>query len=126
MNRLFTTALSALSVLAIVSPSFAADFRPNTTRIDHLNHKLMAFKNHSVTTKQTSPVNLVQIAYQGFLEAQGIPSGGAFENSVNRGNITAKTLVQSGIDNGRLSPQTLNDLAYLNAVQNQLDTLNVD
>ena len=124
MNRLFTTALSALSVLAIVSPSFAADFRPNTTRIDHLNHKLMAFKNDSVTTKQTSPANLVGIGYQGFLEGQGIPSGGAFLNSVNRGDITPETLVQSGIDNGRLSPETLNNQGYLNAVQTQLDSLN--
>ena len=126
MNRLFTTALSALSLVAIISPSFAVEFKPNNSKIDHLNHQLVAVKSNSNTTRQTTPVNLVQIGYQGFLEGQGIPSGGAFLNAVRRGDITAKILVQSGVDNGRLSAQILNDQGYLNAVETFLDSINVD
>ena len=171
MNRLFTTALSALSLVAIVSPSFALDnvnskthstridqlnhiregqkinhnrqvaidkiaivspsstqnsqtSKTNTTKIDHINNQSVALKNNPITTKQTTPFNLVRIGYQGFLSRQGIPSGGAFLNSIDRGDITAKSLVKSGIDNGRLSPQTLNDQGYLYAVETQLETLN--
>ena len=171
MNRLFTNALSALSLVAIISPSFALDnvtskthstridqlnhiregqkinhnrqvaidkiaivspsvaqdsqtSKTNITKIDYINNQLVALKSNPVTTKQTAPFNLVRIGYQGFLEAQGIPSGGAFLRSINHGDITAKILVQSGIDNGRLSPQTLNDQGYLYAVQTQLNGLN--
>ena len=146
MNRLFSIALSTLSVVAVVSPSFAQDIvalKNSSTKFDRLNEirtqqkidhnaqtardqQVVALKNVSTQGSGISPVNLVQISYQGFLESQGIPSGSAFIVSVNRGDITAETLVQSAIDKGRLSPQTLNDEGYLNVVQYQLDFLDVN
>ena len=110
MNRLFSSALYTLCLIANVSPSFASD--------------VVALKNNSTQYHQIAPVNLVQIGYQGFLKEQGISSGGKFLADTNRGKITAETLVQSAIDKGRLSPQTLNDEGYLNIVQSELDSLN--
>ena len=146
MNRLFSIALSTLSIVAVVSPSFAQDIvalKANSTKFDRLNEirtqqkidhnsqtardqQVVALKNGDAKGNGLSPVNLVQISYQGFLESQGIPSGSAFIVSVNRGDITAETLIQSAIDKGRLSPQTLNDEGYLNVVQYQLDFLDVN
>lgn len=129
MNRLFTTALSTLSLIAIASPTFAVDVVGNTTRVQDLNNQIAMQKSSltsTTTINQISPVNLVQISYQGFLENQGIPSGGKFVFSVNQGKIDAQTLVKSGIAKGRLSPQTLTDNGYLNTVQTELDSLNVD
>ena len=129
MNRLFTNALSVLSLVAIVSPSFAQDIvalKTQSTKIDYLNQKVVAMKQTPTQINQISPVNLVKIAYQGFLENQGVPSSAAFIHSVNRGTITAETLVQSAIDKGRLSPQTLNNEGYLNVVQRELNSLGVD
>ena len=54
--------------------------------------------------------DLVFLAYQGYLKEQGIPSNGAFVNSVRQGDISAKDLVQSAIQLGRLSPNTINNL----------------
>ena len=51
MNRLFTTALSALSLVAIVSPSFAQDIvaiKNRSTKIDYLNQVRLEHKiNHN-------------------------------------------------------------------------------
>ena len=110
MNRLFSTALYTLFLIANVSPTLAQD--------------IAALKNDSIKTNQVTPVNLVKIGYQGFLKEQGISSGGKFLADANRGKITAETLVQSAIDKGRLSPQTLNDEGYLDIVQSELDSLN--
>jgi hypothetical protein len=123
MKRLLTATLSTLSLVAIVSPSFAQEIamlKHQSTKIDYLNQERIALKNISHSMNQTSPVNLVGIAYQGFLSQQGIPSGGQFIYGIKRGNITAEVLVQSGIDNGRLSSDTLNDKNYLNAVKTAL------
>ena len=141
MNRLFSIALSTLSVVAVVSPSFAQDIvalKNSSTKFDRLNEirtqqkidhnaqtardkEVVALKNDSNQGNQLSPVNLVHIAFQGFLEDQGIKSGSAFLYSVTIGDVTAETLVQSAIDKGRLSPETINDEGYINIVQDQLD-----
>ena len=110
MNRLFSTALYTFVLIANVSPSWAQE--------------IVSLKNNSIKTNQVTPVNLVKIGYQGFLKEQGISSGGKFLADANRGKITAEILVQSAIDKGRLSPQTLNNQAYLNIVQSELDSLN--
>jgi hypothetical protein len=110
MNRLFSSALYTLLLVANVSPSWAQD--------------IVALNNDSIKTNQVTPVNLVKIAYQGFLRDQGISSGGKLIADVKSDKVTAEILVQGAIDKGRLSPQTLNDEAYLNIVQSELDSLN--
>ena len=141
MNRLFSIALSTLSVVAVVSPSFAQDIvasKTHSTKFDRLNEtrtsqninhnaqtpkdkEVVALKKDSNKENQLAPVTLVNIAFQGFLEDQGIKSGSAFLYSVTIGDVTAEKLVQSAIDKGRLSPETINDEGYINIVQDQLD-----
>ena len=123
MKRLLTSTLSALSLVAIVSPGFAQDIamlKQYPTKIEKINQERTALQNIPNTMNQTSPVNLVGIGYQGFLREQGIPSGGRFIDGIKSGKITAEVLVQSGIDNGRLSLDTLNDQNYLSAVKSAL------
>ena len=73
--------------------------------------------------------------YQGYFTNQGIPSNGAFARAVHTGRVSAEDLVQGAISEagtqsviaqGRLSPETINDRAYLNSVESHLNTLNND
>ena len=109
MKRLFNIALSTLSLVVFASPSLAQD--------------VVVIKSNPNRVNQIAPVHLVQIGYQGFLSEQGISSGAKFMADANRGDITAETLVRSAIAKGRLSPETLNDSAYLSIVQSELDDL---
>ena len=129
MKRLLTGSLTILSLIAIASPSFAQDIamiKHSSTKIEHIQENKMALTNFARNKNQTSPVNLVGIAYQGFLREKGIPSGSKFIYAVKRGDITAETLVQSGIENGRLSPQTLNDTHYLSVVESALKYIDLN
>ena len=72
MNRLFTTALSALSLVAIVSPSFAQDIvaiKNRSTKIDYLNQVRLDHKinhNNQVNiTKDKEVVVIKNISSQG-------------------------------------------------------------
>ena len=72
---------------------------------------------------EITPFNLVTSSYQGHFVNQGIPSNAAFITEVKRGKIKAEDLVETAIARGRLSPETLNDRAYLNSVEAHLDGL---
>ena len=65
MNRLFTTALSALSLVAIVSPSFAQDIvaiKNRSTKIDYLNQVRLDHKiNHDNQVNITKDKEVVVI-----------------------------------------------------------------
>ena len=129
MKRLLTTALSTLSLMVIAYPSFAQEVamaKQHSTKIEKVSQKQVVLRDSSNTMNQTNSVNLVGIAYQGFLRGQGIPSGGKFISQVQSGKITAKLLIQSGIDNGRLSPETIRDQSYLSAVETALTSFTVD
>ena len=110
IKRLMIAGLSALSLTAIATPSFAGE--------------IVALKNNSAVIREVSPVNLVDLGYQGYFQEQGIPSGSSFVIRANSGRISAKDLVRSAIEKGRLSPEKLNDLGYLNIVQSELNTIN--
>lgn len=69
------------------------------------------------------PVDLVSLAFQGFLEDEGIPRAGALKREVRFNQIQAEDLVSAGIEAGRLSPSLLQDQGYLRAVQTELDDL---
>jgi hypothetical protein len=77
--------------------------------------------SHRNNTTEVRPFNLVSLGYQGYF--QNIPSGGSFIAGVKSGKITATTLIQSAIEQGRLSPETLSDRGYINSVNNQLQFL---
>jgi hypothetical protein len=72
---------------------------------------------------EVTPFNLVEHGYQGYFKEQGIPSYAAFLTAIRSRKVRAEDLVKSAIARGRLSPETLNDRSYLDAVRLQIDNL---
>lgn len=70
-----------------------------------------------------TPFNLVRLAYQGFFEDQGIPSGDSFLNAYQNKTITAEDIVKGAIAAQKLSSDVLDDSEYIAAVGSQLDGL---
>lgn len=75
---------------------------------------------------ETSPFELVTLARRGYLENQGIPAYGAFEDSVDAGEIEVDEIIQAAIDAGRLAPVAYDDEGYEFAVRLQLRALDDD
>lgn len=71
--------------------------------------------------KDTTPVKLVSLAYGGKLK--GVSGFKSLLCDIAFGKISGKDLVQYGIDNGRLSPETINDCGYIKAVEYNLQEL---
>ncbi|WP_414517829.1 hypothetical protein [Nostoc sp. PCC 9305] len=82
-----------------------------------------ALGSNSTNVSYIQPFNLVNLAYQGGLKQQGIPSGGALISEGQRGNITPKDLVKAAINAKKLPAQVLNNQDYISAVNLQLGVL---
>lgn len=110
MKGLGFLAGSLLSVsLAMVSPvAFAGE---------------VAAVSASEPKREIEPFNLVHRAYSGHFSRQGIPGFNHLTTAYKRGEIQAKDLVKTAIKQGRLSPDKLNDEAYLYSVRYQLQHL---
>ncbi len=113
MKRTILVSLSALTLSLLAAPAFAEKVATNS-------------KVSTNKIVEISPFNLVRRGYQGYFTNQGIPSNGAFARAVHTGRVSAEDLVQGAIAQGRLSPETINDRAYLNSVESHLNTLNND
>ena len=110
MKHLFLASFSVLALNVLVTPAFASEL---TARVTTPQNRVQAI----------TPFNLVSRAYQGYWSAQGIPSNAAFNLAVASGKVNASTLVKAAIAQGRLSPDTLNNSEYLNAVDTYLEGL---
>ena len=110
MKRSVLVSLSALTFSLVAIPAFAND-------VSAVN------QNSTRSIIEITPFNLVTRSYQGYFADRGIPSNAAFVNAVRRGKVTAEDLVNEAIAKGRLSPETINDQAYLNHVSSHLDHL---
>ena len=73
-----------------------------------------------------SPINLVNHAYGGTFNEQGVPSHIGLSLAIKSGKVDAETLVKSAISAGRLSSETLNNDLYLSAVNFELSQLDND
>ncbi len=111
LERLILSALSAIVLFGMNTPSVSAE----VTAANQSMH----------TNKMTNiqPIPLVQLAYQGYFQDQGIPSNGAFISAVQSGRVDAKELIESAVERGRLSTDTLNNQGYLNIVNVALQDL---
>jgi len=76
--------------------------------------------------QQTTPVNLVSLAYRGYFKNQGIPSYGILIAAYQSGKISAQDLVLVAVEANRVSAEVLSDSGYLNAVEQELRTLQDD
>ncbi len=113
MKGLILSGLSSLVLGSFVSPVFASELAM-TSNISYSNQA------------SVGPVNLVSLAREGFFTTQGIPSHLELILAVDSGKIDAESLVKGAISAGRLSPDTLNNSAYLSQVQFELSQLDND
>jgi hypothetical protein len=106
MQRLILSSLAVVLMSAMNTPNALAQmtaYNQNTNR-------------NTITKVQ--PFNLAYHGYQGHYK--NIPSGAAFVHGIQSGKVNATTLIQNAIEEGRLSPETLRDRAYINALESQL------
>ncbi|MEH1822709.1 hypothetical protein [Nostoc sp.] len=82
-----------------------------------------ALGSNSTNVSYIQPFNLVNLAYQGGLKQQGVPSGGTLIDEGRRGNITPQDLVKAAIKANKLPAQVLNNQDYISAVNLQLGVL---
>lgn len=129
MKRFTITLLSVFALMTVALPSLAGQQNsnrqmtpstPQTTQSDDENFG----RGATPTGDNVEPVTLVQLAYQGYFEDQGIPSHAAFKNAIATGDVDAETLVRSAINKGRLTADALQDEGYMNTVRTQLENLN--
>ena len=64
--------------------------------------------------------NLVNAAYQGRLEKWGIPAYARLDQAYRGKQITASDLIEAAVEANQLSPDALEDEAYINAVDTNL------
>lgn len=75
--------------------------------------------------RKLTPFTLVSLAYQGHYRNQGIRGySGMFADS-NGGRINAKKLIQAAVNTGELPAETLEDRRFINAVEANLDALEI-
>lgn len=109
MKRLTLSGIAVLLLVVVPAPIVKAEtpVTNSTTPEDNSNTQL-------------APFDLVSLANQGYFTQQGIPSGDELLAAYKSQRITAEDIVKSAIALNRLSPQTLNDQEYLNAVDTYL------
>ncbi|MDZ8186575.1 MAG: hypothetical protein RMX96_17215 [Nostoc sp. ChiSLP02] len=79
--------------------------------------------NNSNNSSYIQPFHLVFLAYQGYLEKQGIPSMANLLYEYRVGKVTAQDIVEAGVKANRLPAEVINDESYLNVVDLQLSSL---
>lgn len=113
------TLIGSLSALALCALSSAAIANPSPVGLNSTGSSSPIQE----AIKQTTPVDLVNLARHGYLRDQGIPSGGRLDWEYQSGDVTAEKLVKAGIQANRVTSGSLNDRAYLNAVEAELRDL---
>lgn len=73
--------------------------------------------------QEIKPFNLVHRAYSGHFSDNGIPGFNRLKTAYRSGQLDAEDLMQAAIEQGRLSPDRLEDRGYVNAVAFQLRQL---
>ncbi len=113
------SALSIAIVLPLVnnSPVFAKTASIKESSLELANDK------QNMTEEKTSPSALVSQAYQGKFKDRGISGFGTLLQEYQDKEVTAKDLVQAGIDSGKLAPAALENSGYMEAVENELSGL---
>lgn len=115
MRRLAIGGLSVLLMSAVGAPAVRAQMTEQTA-------VEMGYSRRDVTEERlTSAFDLVTAAYRGRLEEQGIPGYTELLNDYEIGEVTAEDVVRAGIEADELRPKAVEDEAYINAVELQLN-----
>jgi hypothetical protein len=76
-----------------------------------------------LSASATTPVNLVNLARNGYFQEQGIPSHSSLKRKISMGEIKGEKLVQAAIEANKIDAELLNDNSYVKSVGQQLDFL---
>ncbi|KAF3884988.1 MULTISPECIES: hypothetical protein [Nostocales] len=114
MKRLIFGSLSALLLSTSTLPVFATE-KTSVNRVESSNTQ------SSIT--QLEPLELVNLAYQGYFSQQGIPGYSDFLLAIRQKEISAEDIVQVAVNTRKVPSQALSDEEYLNAVKVKVDAL---
>lgn len=70
-----------------------------------------------------TPINLVNLARNGYFQEQGIPSLMSLTKATASERIKGKDVVKAAIEADRISAELLNDSSYVRSVDQKLDSL---
>jgi hypothetical protein len=77
----------------------------------------------SLFAEQTTPFNLVHLAYRGYFRDRGIPSYNTLLSAIQSGRTDAEEIVKVAIAANRLPEASLLDRSYISSVESQLKAL---
>ena len=118
MKRFFFMTAFAFVTSTVMIPAVNAQVATDsTTRNNPYTQQL---------DQQITPFDLVEGAYQGLLQEQGIPTYDTLISEYVEGKVTPEKIVRAAIQANRLQPTALQDKEYLNAVRAYLDDLSHD
>ncbi len=119
MKSKLLAGLAALALIAAAPAAANAQTSPQT-----LQPIASAAATTGTPRYSLNPFQLVNLAYEGGLQAQGIRGHGQLENDYAQHRVNAQALVNAGIEGGYVSASTAQDGSYLNAVRSQMRSLN--
>ena len=111
MKRFILAGLSGLVFSAAIAP---------VTLAEPISYNPAA---NAVQASNLTPFELVSLANQGYLTAEGIPSQGALVTEYRLGRVSAADVIQAAIQGDRVSADVANDAGYASAVEAALDTV---
>ena len=117
------TGISALSIAAIVPIATSLPTFAQTASSTQRSDLELANNKQNNTEEQTSPSALVSEAYQGSFKDQGISGFETLIQEYEENEVTARDVVQAGIDAGKLNTAALEDSGYIEAVETELQGL---
>ena len=126
MNKPIPRSIYFLSAVIIFVPSVKAEneIKEIKTPTEEIKQQYrVSAEQNTDDERATEAFNLVNSAYRGEYEQQGIPGYSQLILDYNIGEITPKRLIEAAIEKGDLAPEALNDVGYINAVELQLETL---
>jgi hypothetical protein len=93
----------------------------NCLSIIAISFGFAAIAEAKTSQMQTTPIDLVFLARNGYFQDQKIPSNAGLKAAVKSGQVKAEDIVKAAIAENRLSPETLNDRSYIRSVASSLD-----
>ncbi|HAA30997.1 MAG TPA: hypothetical protein DCE56_28960 [Cyanobacteria bacterium UBA8553] len=123
MKRLVLGGLSVLLMSATVVPALRAEVIAETVPANVAQTPVTNVPPNIAARMAVTPFNLVFLAFQGFFEAEGIPSSMSFLSAYRTKQVTAVDLVKIAVKMNRLPQSTLDDQRYIKAVNSQLEAL---
>src|SRR5689334_19050259 len=120
MKRFMSAVLSTL----VISVASSSAVRAQSETVDSSAFNPGVTSNPS--NSQLTPFDLAFLAYRGYLQDEGIPSGQLLVTQIQVGNVSAEAVIQAAIKAHRLSEQMLTDQGYLHALEGQLNAFSED